>query len=320
MDRGAGGGRRQRRRAGRGRALARRRDGVLAYVVQGRFEHVNFIWRPAPLTGPRHRGRPAAPAEAAGHGRAGGRLRRGPAAGDAGAWTPWTCADMVAAHPAPHYLLPCRGSGVPAGGEVSFLDMPPGLPRPDWLLIGCERSAAVPRALLRRAAAAGRPVPAGQGPAAGRPGERVLTKCCLLERGIEVDGDDRGGAVGGEPGRGAGRAPRAVRPAPAGRCARYRPEAAHRRAALHDRRAPGRLGRLRPPVDHAGGIRAVLRRGPDAGLAAASWPRWPQAQADVGLVPRRRRGGDPRARRRRRCSTWAWSPSRPGPPGTRPSG
>ena len=31
-------------------ALARRRDGVLGYVVQGRFEHVNFIWRPAPLT------------------------------------------------------------------------------------------------------------------------------------------------------------------------------------------------------------------------------------------------------------------------------
>ena len=22
---------------------------MLAYVVQGRFEHVNFIWRPAPL-------------------------------------------------------------------------------------------------------------------------------------------------------------------------------------------------------------------------------------------------------------------------------
>jgi hypothetical protein len=31
-------------------ALAHRRDGVLAYVVRGRFEHVNFIWRPAPLT------------------------------------------------------------------------------------------------------------------------------------------------------------------------------------------------------------------------------------------------------------------------------
>ena len=30
-------------------ALKHQRDGVLAYVVQGRFEHVNFIWRPAPV-------------------------------------------------------------------------------------------------------------------------------------------------------------------------------------------------------------------------------------------------------------------------------
>ena len=30
-------------------ALKHERDGVLAYVVQGRFEHVNFIWRPAPV-------------------------------------------------------------------------------------------------------------------------------------------------------------------------------------------------------------------------------------------------------------------------------
>ena len=30
-------------------ALRHQRDGVLAYVVQGMFEHVNFIWRPAPV-------------------------------------------------------------------------------------------------------------------------------------------------------------------------------------------------------------------------------------------------------------------------------
>ena len=30
-------------------ALAHRQDGVLAYVVRGRYEHVNFIWQPAPL-------------------------------------------------------------------------------------------------------------------------------------------------------------------------------------------------------------------------------------------------------------------------------
>ena len=30
-------------------ALKHQRDGVLAYVVQGKFEHVNFIWRPSPV-------------------------------------------------------------------------------------------------------------------------------------------------------------------------------------------------------------------------------------------------------------------------------
>ena len=30
-------------------ALKHRRNGALAYVVLGRFEHVNFIWRPAPV-------------------------------------------------------------------------------------------------------------------------------------------------------------------------------------------------------------------------------------------------------------------------------
>ena len=39
---------------GNATALARaagqhQRDGMLAYVIQGKFEHVNFIWRPAPV-------------------------------------------------------------------------------------------------------------------------------------------------------------------------------------------------------------------------------------------------------------------------------
>ena len=30
-------------------ASEHQRDGMLAYVIQGKFEHVNFIWRPAPV-------------------------------------------------------------------------------------------------------------------------------------------------------------------------------------------------------------------------------------------------------------------------------
>ena len=167
-------------------ALARRRDGVLGYVVRGRFEHVNFIWRPAPLTVrvtevvPPHPPKLLAMAEQA--------------VGFDEDLPPVTLVpdtvdvrDIMADHPAPHYLLPCRGSGVVSGGAVSFLDCHP-VAQPDWLLIGCDRSVqfhehfygAQPRRidLCPRARARG----------AGRPGERLLTKCCLLERDIQVDG------------------------------------------------------------------------------------------------------------------------------------
>ncbi|MFI5083635.1 MAG: hypothetical protein ACHQCE_21385, partial [Streptosporangiales bacterium] len=119
-------------------ALAHRRDGVLAYVVRGRFEHVNFIWRPAPLTIgvteviPPHPPKLLAMAEQV-------------IAFDEDLPPVTLTLDAVdvrqlmAANPAPRYLLPCRGSGVATGQEISFLDCHPPY-HPDWLLIGCERS------------------------------------------------------------------------------------------------------------------------------------------------------------------------------------
>jgi hypothetical protein len=167
-------------------AAARRhqRDGVLAYVVQGKFEHVNFIWRPVPVAVrvteviPPHPPKLLAMAEqAVGYDEDLPPVDLVLDAVDVG--------ELVAANPAPHYLLPCRGSGMPAGQQVSFLDTHPPY-QEDGLLIGCERSrqfhehfyATEPRRvdLCPRARAA------------GQPGERLLTKCCLLERGIEVDG------------------------------------------------------------------------------------------------------------------------------------
>jgi len=168
-------------------ALAHHRDGVLAYVVQGRYEHVNFIWRPAPVpilvteVVPPHPPKLLAMA--------------GQVVGFDEDLPPVDLAldavhvqGLVAANPAAHYLLPCRGSGLPAGPNVSFLDCHPPY-HPDWLLIGCERSrqfhqhfyGSDPRRvdLCPKARAA-----SGQ----RGPGARVLTKCCLLERGIEVDG------------------------------------------------------------------------------------------------------------------------------------
>jgi len=165
-------------------ALKHHRADALAYVVQGRFEHVNFIWRPAPVAVrvteviPPHPAKLLAMAEqVVGFDEDLPPVDLALDAVDVG--------DLAADHPAAHYLLPCRGSGALAGQHVSFLDCHPPY-RPDWLLIGCERSRQFheyfyrtePRQvdLCPRARAAG----AGDG--------LVLTKCCLLERGIEVTG------------------------------------------------------------------------------------------------------------------------------------
>jgi hypothetical protein len=168
-------------------ALAHRRDGVLAYVVRGRFEHVNFIWRPAPLivrvteVVPPHPPKLLAMAEQV----VGYDEDLPPVSLTLDAVD---VRDLAAANPAPHYLLPCRGGSLSASPDVSFLDCHPPY-HPDWLLIGCERSrefhqhfyGTQPRRvdLCPRARAAAN---------SGLPGERVLTKCCLLERGIEVNG------------------------------------------------------------------------------------------------------------------------------------
>lgn len=89
--------------------------------------------------------------------------------------------------PAEHYLFPCRAGTAVADADVSYLDEIP--PRADWTLVGCARSRAIhdwfyedaapfvdmcPRSLARRSAGDG-PLP-------------VLTKCCLLEDKIAVEG------------------------------------------------------------------------------------------------------------------------------------
>lgn len=175
-------------------ALAHRQAGARAYVVQGRYEHVNFIWDPVPV---RIRVTEVVPPEPA-------KL--------------FAMAELVvafdedlppidlildavdirqlaAANPAPHYLLPCRGSGVDLGGEVTFLDTRPA-ERQDWLMIGCERSLQFHRHFYgdepprvdicprRRADEVG---PGSDGSSTATPGvpTLTLTKCCLLERGVE---------------------------------------------------------------------------------------------------------------------------------------
>ncbi len=91
--------------------------------------------------------------------------------------------------PESHFLLPCQGAGVDLPGTVDYLDQRPA--RADWTLVGCERSRQFyrwfygeepdrrvelcPERLLMATEGAGDPP--------------TLLRCCLLERGIRVDGN-----------------------------------------------------------------------------------------------------------------------------------
>ena len=57
--------------------------------------------------------------------------------------------ELAAAHPAEHYLFPCRCAGLDLGVPVDFLD--PGPPSAAaWTLVGCERSRQIHAALYGR--------------------------------------------------------------------------------------------------------------------------------------------------------------------------
>jgi hypothetical protein len=95
--------------------------------------------------------------------------------------------DIAAGEQAQHWLLPCRCGGLELGGPVDFLDSGPPAPPPDWTLLGCERSRQI-HAELYGAEPAAR-VEMCPRVHAGTPGVPTLVKCCLRERGIEADGE-----------------------------------------------------------------------------------------------------------------------------------
>lgn len=163
-------------------ARAHLADGIRAYVVQGRYEHVNFIWRPVPLRIGVVEVVPPEPAKLWDQARRVVAFDEDlpPVALDLDAVS---IGDLAAGHPAAEYLLPCRGSGADLPGRVAFLDTRPA-GRRDWTLVGCERSMQFHRHFygdepqqvdlcpLRRVGAD------NDGP--------VLVKCCLRERGVEM--------------------------------------------------------------------------------------------------------------------------------------
>ncbi|AFM20569.1 hypothetical protein Mycch_5965 (plasmid) [Mycolicibacterium chubuense NBB4] len=163
-------------------AQAHHRAGVLAYVVQGRYQHINFIWDPRPI--------PVRLTEVV------------------PPWPPKLFAmaqqaiafdeelppielqldavditELAQRNPASDYLLPCRGAGTEIAGRVSFLDTRPA-DRLNWLMIGCTRSLEFHRHFYDDEPDRIDICPAAT---ARGPGELTLAKCCLIERGTRFE-------------------------------------------------------------------------------------------------------------------------------------
>ena len=96
--------------------------------------------------------------------------------------------ELLPAQPAAHYLLPCRGGTMDVpGAEVSYLDEVP--PHQDWILLGCARSRAIHDALYAGTVPQVDTCPRNLARGVHlEPGDVLLTKCCLLEEHVEVDG------------------------------------------------------------------------------------------------------------------------------------
>lgn len=157
-------------------------------VVQGRYEHINFILEPAPL---RIRVLELSPPQPPKLYDQAQRILELADQLPPVELIPEVVelADLARERPSQHYLLPCRAGDVPIeGAAVSFLDEIP--PQADWTQIGCARSRAIherfyghdadrvdmcPRTLLARESP---PAPVV-----------TLTKCCLLETHIEREGE-----------------------------------------------------------------------------------------------------------------------------------
>ncbi|MDQ3989539.1 MAG: hypothetical protein M3228_04560 [Actinomycetota bacterium] len=152
--------------------------GASAVVVRGRYEHVNFILNPRPRRVVVREVVPPKPAKLF------DQAQRVVAVTED--LPPLELVhevvdltEVARAHPAEHYLLPCRGSGVTvAGVKVSYLDERP--PLADWTLLGCERSRQIHRWCYGSEPSTVDFCPK-RDPAPG-----VLTKCCLQEEHIEV--------------------------------------------------------------------------------------------------------------------------------------
>lgn len=167
-----------------GRAALDRGSGARCVVVQGRYEHVSFLLDPAPMAVRVVEVAPPHPAKLVDQAR---RVL------DVSEELPpidlreevIDIVELAATRPSDRYLYPCRGSGVaPEGARVAYLDQHP--PKEDWVLVGCERSAQIHRWFYGEDAPYVEMCPRELTEPSEIP---TLTKCCMLEFGVERDGN-----------------------------------------------------------------------------------------------------------------------------------
>jgi hypothetical protein len=152
-------------------------------VVQGRYEHISFICDPRPLPVRIVEVFPPEPAKL---------VDQVCRVLDVAEELPpievvpelFDLRQLAAQRPAQHYLFPCRGGGAAVeGAQISYLDQRP--PRADWCLVGCTRSVQLHRWFYGDLPPTVSTCPREL---AGSESEAItLTKCCLLEEGLDVD-------------------------------------------------------------------------------------------------------------------------------------
>ena len=155
----------------------------LVTVIEGLYHHVNFVYAPRPLRIRVPEVIPPEPAKLLDMAQAVVAFDEDLPPVDL-VLEPIDIRHLAALHPSPRYLLPCRGSGIDLPAPFDFLDERPPF-QDGWTLIGCERSRQIYEWFYasqpRRVELCPRVLDSGDGPA--------LIKCCLLERGLEQDGD-----------------------------------------------------------------------------------------------------------------------------------
>ncbi len=162
------------------------RPGVSAFVVKGRFEHINFIWEPDPVRVFVTEVTPPTPPKLLDQARQVVDFDEDMPPVDL-VLDAVTFDDLAATAPSDSYLLPCRGAGTELSAEMSYLDTRPAAPD-EWVMIGCERSMQFHRHFYGSEPPQVDICPKRRVESAD-PDGLWLIKCCMLERGLEVAGN-----------------------------------------------------------------------------------------------------------------------------------